>query len=77
MVDPGRGWTGCLLITALAFIKAFSITLVVSGAKTGVGSIDPGTGSFQVPSMDSIAFLVLASTKVYASMNVEKRLRPR
>lgn len=53
------------------------MTLVVSKGKTGVGSIEPGTGCAQVRSIDSIDFRVLASTNVYASQNVVNRLRPR
>jgi hypothetical protein len=61
----------------LALISAFSIVRVTSAGKTGLGSIEPGTGSFQVFNMASMLFLVWLSTRVYASMNVEKRPLPR
>lgn len=61
----------------LALISAFSIVRVTSAGKTGRGSMDPGTGSFQVFNMASILFLVWLSTRVYESIKVEKRFLPR
>lgn len=61
----------------LALMSAFSIVRVTSAGKTGLGSIEPGTGSFQVFNMASMLFLVWLSTRVYESMNVEKRFLPR
>ncbi len=58
-------------------MRAFSIGRTVSNGKTGLGSIEPGTGSFHVLSRLSIARRVAPSTKVYASMNVPYRFRPR
>lgn len=60
----------CWIAAVLAFIKAFSIARVTSGEKTGLVSIDPGTGSFQVLSIPSIALRVGLSTSVYASIKV-------
>jgi hypothetical protein len=55
----------------LALMRAFSIGRVTSCGKTGLTSIDPGTGSFHVFNISSIFRLTLLSTKAYASIKVE------
>jgi len=64
--DTGRASDGLCVPKAAVFalIRAFSITRVVSGGNTGVGSIEPGTGSFQVFNMASMLRLVTPSTSV-------------
>lgn len=61
----------------LALMSAFSIGRVTSGGNTGLRSIEFGIGSFQVLSKLSICLRVMLSTKVYASMKVLYKFRPR
>lgn len=51
-------------------MSAFSIGRTTSSGKTGVVLMEPGIGSFQVLSIASMFLLVVASTNVYASINV-------
>jgi hypothetical protein len=51
-------------MAAFAFIRAFSIGRTRSGEKTGLVSIDPATGCFQVLSISSIRLRVPLSTTV-------------
>lgn len=60
----------CWIAAVRALIKAFSIGLIVSRGNTGLVSMEPGTGSFQVLSISSSFLRTGSLTAVYASMNV-------